>query len=90
MKKSELITSLSLKTGLPKSAVEKTLDALGEATIEALRNGDNVPLQGIGKIVAVKRAERPGRNPKTGEPVTIAASVSAKLAMNETGKAALN
>lgn len=90
MTKTELIAELADRAGLTKTATEKVLSALVDITVEAIRFGDEIPLSGLGKIVPVNRAERVGRNPQTGEAVTIPASLNAKLNITKQGKASLN
>lgn len=79
MKKSELVDALAQATGQTKSGVEAVLDALPDAVMQGLRNGDAVTLPGIAKIDARKRAARTVRNPATGatmqSPATTVASI---------------
>lgn len=90
MKKSDLIKQLAAASGVSASAVERVLDNLVTITAKAIKAGDEVPLHGLGKIVPVKRKERVGRNPRTGEAATIPASLSAKLSVTKVGKDLLN
>ena len=76
MKKNELIEAMVKKTGATKAATEKTLNAFVETVIEALKEGDRVQLSGFGTFEVRERAERIGRNPFTGEEITIAATKS--------------
>ncbi|UXY13684.1 HU family DNA-binding protein [Chitiniphilus purpureus] len=71
--KKELIDTLAERTGQSKAAVEALVDALGEATQAALSKGEEVVLPGLGKLAVKARAAKSGRNPKTGETITIAA-----------------
>ena len=48
-----------------------------------LRNGEKVPLEGLGILKATDREERQGRNPRTGEPVTFKASRRPKLTFSK-------
>lgn len=59
-----------------KQGVSKILDALATTIEEGLEDEGEVTLPGLGKFVAKERAPRTGRNPKTGEPVEIPASVA--------------
>ena len=74
MKKNDLIDAMVKKTGATKAATEKTLNAFVETVIEALKEGDRVQLSGFGTFEVRERAERKGRNPFTGEEITIAAT----------------
>lgn len=73
MNKSDLIAAIAAKTGATKKSAEASLNAMTEAITEALVKGDKVPLVGFGTFGVSKRAAREGRNPRTGETVTIAA-----------------
>ncbi|PHV02824.1 HU family DNA-binding protein [Iodobacter sp. BJB302] len=95
MFKADLINQLTEKMKLQGREVSKThaeafLSALGEVTQEALAKGDDVTLPGLGKLSLAERAEREGRNPRTGETITIAASRSAKFSVSKDLKTAVN
>ena len=76
MNKKELITKMAEKSELSKKNVESVLKAFTETVTEALVAGDKVQLVGFGTFEPRERAERNGRNPKTGEPIVIPASVA--------------
>lgn len=84
MNKSELIDAIAEKSGLTKVDAAKALDAVTSSITEALVKGDSVTLIGFGTFAVKERAERQGFNPKTKEPLTIAA---AKLPNFKPGKA---
>lgn len=70
--------------------VEKTLEALCETAAEALKNGDEIPLPGIGKLKVEPRAARKGRNPRTGAAIDIPAHNKAVLAESKLLKEMIN
>ncbi|WP_274365788.1 HU family DNA-binding protein [Paenibacillus thermotolerans] len=71
MNKTDLINSISEKSGLTKKDVETVLNNfLGEVT-EALSSGDKVQLIGFGTFETRKRSGRTGRNPQTGASISI-------------------
>ena len=74
MNKSELITAISERTGLEKNKVENFLNAFTEVITESVSGGDKVQLVGFGTFEKRHREARAGRNPKTGEPIQIAAT----------------
>ncbi|AWM79748.1 DNA-binding protein HU [Gammaproteobacteria bacterium ESL0073] len=74
MNKSELIDALAAKANISKTAAGVALDAVLASVTEALQQGDNVALVGFGTFSVKERAARTGRNPKTKEPIKIAAS----------------
>jgi DNA-binding protein HU-beta len=73
MTKVELIRKLSEESGETQASAERFLDALGTVVTAALVAGDEVAIIGVGKLSTTVRAERKGRNPQTGESITIAA-----------------
>ncbi|WP_416190626.1 HU family DNA-binding protein [Neisseria sp. CCUG12390] len=89
MNKSELIESIAQEAGISKAAAQKALDATTNAVTEALKKGDTVTLVGFGTFYVGERAERQGRNPKTGEPLTIAAAKTPKFRAGKALKDAL-
>ena len=74
MNKTQLIDVVATKTGLTKKAAEAAVNAANEAITEALKAGDKVQIIGFGTYEVKERAAREGRNPKTGETITIAAA----------------
>ncbi len=76
MNKPELIKSISEKSGLSKKDSEIALDAFINVVSDALVNGDTVKIVGFGNFTVKDRAERNGRNPSTGEEITIPAKKS--------------
>ena len=79
MNKNELITAMSEKAEMSKVDTEKALKAFIDTVTEELKNGGKVQLVGFGTFEVGERAERQGRNPKTGEAITIPASKSPKF-----------
>jgi DNA-binding protein HU-beta len=77
--RAELVTAVAEKSGQSKSAVEDVLGVLGDVVGDAVVAGDKVTLPGLLTAEKVDRAERQGRNPQTGESLTIAASSGVKL-----------
>ena len=73
MNKSELISKMAELAGVTKVQAERGLDALIQAITEAVEKGEAVKLVGFGSFEVVKRAEKAGRNPRTGEPLKIQA-----------------
>ena len=84
MNKNELITAMSEASGLPKKDCEIALNAFTGVVENALKAEDKVQLVGFGSFEVKTRAARTGRNPRTKEPVEIAAS---KAPVFKAGKA---
>ena len=74
MNKSELINVVAEKAALSKKDSEAAVTAALDAITAALADGDEVRLVGFGTFEVKKREARMGRNPKTKEPIPIAAS----------------
>ena len=74
MNKTELIAAVAEKAAISKKDADKAVAAFIEAVTDSLAKGDKVQLVGFGTFVVRERAERTGRNPKTKETITIAAS----------------
>jgi DNA-binding protein HU-beta len=84
MTKSEIIGTLAEKTGLQKKQVAQFFDELAALAYREAPNGFTLP--GLGKLVLVERAARMGRNPKTGEPIQIAAKRTLKFRLAKEAK----
>ena len=90
MTKFELIELMASEAGISKVAAGRALDAFMKGISNALIAGESTTLVGFGTFSVSNRSERPGRNPKTGEPLTIAASKTVKLKASIPLKDALN
>ncbi len=73
MTKAELVSSVAERSGLSKKDAGTALEAVLDSIAEALAGGDKVQLVGFGTFEVRQRAARTGRNPQTGEDITIAA-----------------
>jgi len=71
MNKAQLIDAMAEKAGLTKADAKKSLDAFVEATSDALKNGDRVALIGFGSFSVASRSARTGRNPQSGQVISI-------------------
>lgn len=74
MKKCDLIAKMAEKSGLTKKDAEKALNAFVETVTGALKAEDKIALIGFGTFETKKRAARKGKNPRTGEIISIPAS----------------
>jgi len=81
--KADLIAKVASDTELPKAQAAGAVDAVFDAISGALKSGDEVKLAGFGTFSVAHRAASTGRNPKTGEPIKIAAT---KLPKFKAGK----
>ena len=90
MNKKELVAAIAEKTGLSKKDTESTLDAFVASVTDELKAGNKVQLVGFGTFEVSVREAREGRNPKTGETITIAAAKAPKFKAGSALKDALN
>lgn len=89
MNKTEMIVAIAEKTEMTKVQSEKALAAFLDTVQEELVKGEKVQLVGFGTFEVAERAERQGRNPKTGETLTIGASKSPKFKAGKSLKDAI-
>jgi len=90
MNKHELIDAVSTTTGSNKAHTEIAIDAILETVTQALARGESVQIVGFGSFSTGARAERNGRNPSTGEAITIPAAKTVKFAAGKAFKDAVN
>ena len=79
MNKTEFIAAVAEKAEISKKDAEKAVKAFTDVVTEELVNGGKVQLVGFGNFEVAERPAREGRNPKTGEAMTIAASKTPKF-----------
>ncbi|PXX94672.1 DNA-binding protein HU [Halomonas sp. LBP4] len=79
-RKSDLVAALADKTGLRKTDVASVIDALTDIVVDGLKDEEECILTGLGKFKIGHRSERVGRNPQTGDKVTIPAQKTVKFA----------
>lgn len=79
MNKTELIAAVAEKAEISKKDAEKAVKAFTDAVAEELAKGGKVQLVGFGNFEVSERTAREGRNPRTGETMTIAASKTPKF-----------
>lgn len=90
MNKQQLIEAIAESANLSKVTVDTVLTALAGVTSNALEDGQEVTLHGLGKLKPTSKAARIGRNPATGAPVDIPARKGVKFVMVSALKADLN
>ncbi len=90
MNKNDLVAHVSDAAGLSKSDATKAVDAVFDGIAACLKTGDEVRLVGFGTFVVSERAASEGRNPRTGEKISIAASKQPKFKAGKGLKDAVN
>lgn len=79
MNKTEFISAVSEKSGLSKVDAKKAVEAFVETVSQELKAGGKVALLGFGSFSVAEKAARKGVNPKTKQPIEIAARKSVKF-----------
>ena len=90
MNKAELIDAVAAQAELTKSDAASAVDAVFSTITKSLSAGYAVTSVGSGTFAVTDRAARTGRNPRTGEAITIPASKSPKFKSGKALKDALN
>lgn len=90
MTKSELIEAVALKCQTPRRDIERVITAAIDIIKAELAQGGKVQLIGFGTFSVHDRAERQGRNPRTGEVITLPASKLPVFKAGKTLKEAVN
>jgi DNA-binding protein HU-beta len=90
MNKADMIEQIAQAAEVSKSAAERAVDALIGAVKSTLKKGDMVTLVGFGTFYVSKRQARAGRNPRTGEALTIKATRVPRFRAGKALKDAIN
>ena len=90
MNKNELTSAVAEASGLSKNDASSAVEAVFDSIQKALSGGDEVRLVGFGTFSVAKRKASTGRNPRTGEPMTIKASNQPKFKAGKGLKDAVN
>lgn len=69
--KDSLVEMIHKEVGLNKREAKELIECFFEQIKKSLENGNDIKLSGFGNFILRNKAPRPGRNPKTGEEVTI-------------------
>ena len=88
--KNELISDVAERSGLSKVDAGKALDGMISSIEAALKSGDDVRIVGFGTFSVSNRAATTGRNPRTGEAISIPASKQPKFKAGAPLKAVVN
>jgi len=91
MNKAELTDAIAKEnTTLSKVQISGVVDSLLDSVRQELAKGGSVMLLGFGTFSTAKRAERTGRHPQTGEPMSIPAATTVKFAAGKAFKELVN
>ena len=90
MNMEELAAKVAAATGNTVAESKKTTSAVFDVLRDALASGDGMVVKGFGSFSVTQRQARTGRNPRTGEPLQIAASKSVSFKASKALKDAVN
>lgn len=90
MNRQELVSAVAQKSGQSQTAVAEMLNAFISTVQDSVAQGDKVALVGFGVFESKTRAERQGRNPLSGEPITIPAATLPKFTPGKAFKECVN
>ena len=89
MTKAQFVLNVSKKVKLSKAQTAKIVDTMLDEVKGLLKKGDSIALTGFGTFLVTKRKARKGRNPRTGEAMSIAATTVPRFRPGKTLKAAV-
>ena len=89
MTKADLIEKMAKDAEVSKAAAGKALESFIDSVKKTLKKGNKVSLVGFGTFAVSKRKARKGRNPRTGEKITIKAAKVPKFTSGKTFKEAI-
>jgi DNA-binding protein HU-beta len=89
MTKADLVAAMAKASGGSKVAAERALNSVIEGVFDTLKKGRRVTIGGFGTFMVSRRAERNGRNPRTGKALTIPACRVPRFKPSRTLKDAL-
>ena len=90
MNKQDLVNQVAETSGLSKSDASKAVESVFDTITSTLKDGGDVRLVGFGTFSVSQRKASTGRNPRTGEPMTIPASTQPKFKAGKALKDAVN
>ncbi len=90
MNKNELIQQIADECNFTKADAARAVDAVFQVITKQLKKGDEVRLVNFGTFLVAKRKATTGRNPRTGQPIKIAASKQPKFRAGKVLKEAVN
>lgn len=90
MNKTELVAMVAEKASMSKKDAGVAVDSTLRVIVDAMAKGDKIHLMGFGTFETKHRAERTGKNPRTGEAVQIPAVTVPSFKAGKSLKEAVN
>ena len=87
--KTQIFAALSERMGVSKKDVQAYWDAMHDLAVDEVRSSGEFTFPGVGKLVKAHRAARMGRNPATGETISIPAKTVVKFRVAKAAKDAI-
>jgi DNA-binding protein HU-beta len=89
--KADLVNSIvDSVEGITRRQATSAFDAVFGAIVDALKAGESAKVPGFGSFAIAERGARKGRNPATGESITIKASKTVRFKAGKELKEAVN
>ena len=90
MNKSDLVSQVASQSNLTKADATRAVDSMIDTITASLQKGNEVRLTGFGTFTTTERKATTGRNPRTGESISIAASTQPKFRAGKSLRDAVN
>ena len=90
MNKTELVKVVAEKADFTQAVAADAVNAMVDAIVEKLAEGDEVAILGFGSFKVAERSARTARNPQTGEMVEVPASKAVTFKLSKSLKEKLN
>lgn len=90
MTKADLVENVYLKTGFSKKESAEIVETVFDLMKDTLENGRKIKIAGFGNFIVKEKASRRGRNPQTGDEITITARKILTFKPSQVLKAAIN
>ncbi len=90
MNKSEIVAVVADELDVTRRDAEKTVDKIFQLITQALEDGDKVVISGFGSFEVRERAQREGKDPRTGETIVIPAQKTPAFKAGKSLKEAVN
>lgn len=73
--KKDIVEEIAIKTGLTQVDTKLIVECLLDSIAKGLTDGNNIEIRGFGRFKIREKKARIARNPRTGEPVQVAAGI---------------
>lgn len=90
MTKADIVEKIYEKVGFSKKESAELVESVFDLIKNTLEKGDKIKIAGFGNFVVKEKADRRGRNPQTGEEITISARKILTFKPSQVLKSSLN